>query len=224
MRRFISADLVGNLVSNQAIILPKAGRKHLLKVLRLKDGDEVELCDGNGLSAVGKIYGPEIELGEVQTHTPPKKLCVVLSLIKSERFRFAIEKLAELGVTEIRPLLAARCQQKIPLNKRVDKLAKWNLIAENAVRQSGRYFTPKIHLPDSVENISELNYDHILTDPTLKTTTQNPKNPAIWIGPEGGFESFEIDQFENFKRLYLSDAILRSETAAIVATVLIKTP
>ncbi len=223
MRRFISADLEGQLESNATLTLPKAASRHLLKVLRLKEGAQVELCDGNGTSAIGTIQGSEIEIGKVETHDAPEKCCVVLSIIKSERFRFAIEKLAELGITEIRPLLANRSQLKIPKQKRADRLVKWNLIAENAIRQSGRYFTPKIYLPDSAENISKLDYNHILTDPNANKGLTKIENPAIWIGPEGGFDNSEFELLQGFKTLYLSDAILRAETAAIVATTLIKT-
>ena len=217
MRRFVSTDLYGLIQDNQTLLLPKDGIRHLVKVLRLKDGEEIEVCDGRGNSAIGVLSGKVIVLGERQTHPEPPALCVVLSIIKTERFRFAIEKLAELGVREIRPLFAERGQVKIPIEKREAKLAKWLKTTENATRQSGRFFTPLIYLPEDATTISKLEYDHIVCHQHAKQEVVDVENPAIWIGPEGGFSENETAMFDGFEEMFLSRAILRSETAAILA-------
>ena len=149
---------------------------------------------------------------------------------KADKLEWIIQKCTELGISEIVPVITDRVIVKLDEKSTSKKLERWNKIALEASKQSGRQKVPEvkkpINLKNLVENISK--YDILLfpyeceKETTLKSALRNLdkkcKNIAILIGPEGGFseEEVELFHFENVKQVTLGPRILRTETAGLV--------
>ena len=195
-------------------VLNQAKLHHLVKVLRLKEGDSAKISNGRGLVAVGTFNGNnQIILENIEEHKRCNTINFFLSAMDSvNRMRFAIEKLSEIGISSITVGRTLRSGKK---NFELSKIKIW---AESAVEQSGNPFIPEVY------KIEKLDYDKfpecIDVCGTIKFQKLTSNNLAI--GPEGGWDSSELSQF---KRSYLMDfATLRSETAAIVAATLLLSP
>ncbi|HEY3251412.1 MAG TPA: RsmE family RNA methyltransferase [Ignavibacteria bacterium] len=230
--------------------------KHLSKVLRKESGSEIFVTDGIGnlykcvISAIKKneiictITGKQNNINE-----SPIKLTAYISLLKNpSRFEFAIEKLTELGVYEIQPLITDRV-----ISKKKDKSGRWQSIALSAMKQSQRCRLPQVNRPvdfeDAIKSCKSIMkliaHEKSLTPlpaPMLWQAGQPPLHPrqnhsragiergsksiqsiSLFIGPEGGFSDEEIKLANDygFQLLSLGNRKYRSETAAIAAAALI---
>lgn len=211
--------------SNSSVILSKDEEKHL-RVLRLKDNEEIYLSNGKGLFALAKV--------NIQNNTPiitPKvfyenfgelnhKITVAICQIQSrERMEFLLEKAVELGVVEI---IIVHCDYSQKFNISVDRL-KNKAIA--ALKQSHRSILPQIKFEKSIQSlISNLNTNiiPILLDENGDSPLEENINEdaIIFVGCEGGFSQNELEAFTNIKNLRrwnLGNRRLRAETAAIKA-------
>ena len=136
--------------------------RHLRDVLRLKPGDEVYVFDGLGhefRSTVSNIRRDVAELlieAEVEPAKPESHLQLNLgvALLKGEKFDLVVQKATELGVTKITPLIT--CHADIHLrdaNDATKRVTRWQRIALEAAKQSGRAFVPEISLPVAFEKV-----------------------------------------------------------------------
>src|SRR5690349_23764499 len=149
--------------TDQTVNLTADEARHLRDVLRLKAGDEVYVFDGRGREfrcTVVKITRAAAEM-RIEAEVAPAKpesqlqlnLCV--ALLKGEKFDLVVQKATELGVRKITPLITRHAD--IHLRDAADatkRVARWQRIALEAAKQSGRAFVPEISLPvafDSVE-------------------------------------------------------------------------
>ncbi|MGB9763273.1 MAG: RsmE family RNA methyltransferase [Minisyncoccia bacterium] len=205
--------------------------KQWLKVLRLKEGDEVILINGQNQEALVKLINIshdfiEGEIIEVRKNQNEPKIETYLycSILKKENFELVVQKATEVGVKEIIPLITSRT---IKLNLNQKRLEK---IVQEAAEQAGRGIVPLINNPVNFENAIQFarNNDlNILFDPEgtkfTKNIIKNKNKIGVFIGPEGGWDDKEIDlaQRNNFKIISLGKLILRAETAAIIAPYLI---
>lgn len=203
----------------------------LSRVLRFKDGDELVLFDDIGpeyfdyLCMVKSIKNNVVELmvkSKSENHKEPKKqVTLFCAVLKKDNFALVVEKVVELGVFEIRPIITARTIKDV---LRLDRLAK---IAKEATEQSGRAMVPKIHAPisfkEAMNTTSEFN-QNIFFD-ISDVNRQHPpsiigdlQSISIFIGPEGGWSPEEIALAKTAKLNFmsLSPLTLRAETAAIV--------
>lgn len=198
----------------------------LKKVLRVNDGYEFRLVDCVGIPYLceykdGKAY---VKSKIDENNELDVDITVILSLIKNDKFDFALQKLTELGVTRIVPYKAKRSVVKE--GKGTNKLDRFRKIVTEASEQSHRNRIPEIcdyasfkDLPKYLSDINILAYEketNIINDFKSKSIT-------ILIGPEGGFETDEVENFISmgFNSISLGKRILRAETAAIYLTSII---
>ncbi|MGN0013356.1 MAG: RsmE family RNA methyltransferase [Candidatus Bruticola sp.] len=204
--------------------------KHLTRVMRLRVGQEFVSFDNSGAEFVCRlteIARHGLAQGEVLSASFPDvesacRLRICLSIVKGERFDWAVEKLTELGVAEIVPIQTEFTQVIAPAD---NKRERWQRLAAGAAGQSGRVMVPEITAPMSFTealikysaegtcimfNCGAEPFD--LKDEALSACT-------IFIGPEGGFSLSELQAAEaSGCRFYsLGKRILRVETAALAA-------
>jgi 16S rRNA (uracil1498-N3)-methyltransferase len=232
-RLFLSAISAG-ITPGSSITVTGDEARYLNNVLRMHRGDALIVFGPDGVSASTRLTG--VSKGEVKlevleilpsrTETESGIVLVQGLLKKGSKMELVIEKATELGVSAIVPVITRRSQLK-----RVGKLERWNRIALEAARQSGRTTTPHIHEPVEFKKFIEgvddklkgfIFYEEESDD--LKITDRPlPENPYILIGPEGGFTSSEVEQAKavGFISRSLGQNILRAETAAISALTLV---
>jgi 16S rRNA (uracil1498-N3)-methyltransferase len=210
---------------------------YIANVRRFKVNDEIMIFDGLGKSFKGKITS--IAKGKVSgkilssSYTNPAFIVNLYTAIpKNERFEWLIEKCAELGISSIIPLNSARSVLTSFSDNKLDRFKK---ISISASSQCGRSDIMKICSPidfssacknasndKSFTNIVPWESENVLSINDL-FKKEKRSNANIFIGPEGGFENSEIELAKslNFKTISLGKNILRVETAAIAASVLI---
>jgi 16S rRNA (uracil1498-N3)-methyltransferase len=227
-----------NCIREHIATLPSNQAHHLRNVLRIKSGDFVEIFDGKGNGYTGEVelHGSKVFIRDLQTlpsQQPSLRLILAAALIKSTKFEWMLQKATELGVDEFIPLKTARSEIRISENKMTSRMERWNRIVQEAAKQCRRYAAPLIRQP--------LNFSEFLsaeeTDPSGKLLfCENAPDPfqldpaalshplALCIGPEGGWESSEIERAREagYKIFSLGQRILRAETAAIAAVSIVQ--
>jgi 16S rRNA (uracil1498-N3)-methyltransferase len=220
-----------NLILNTKINLDPQASIHLVKVLRLKLGDELRLFNGDGseylahITSAGK-KNTEIEINSILSTDPkvsfPMHLGQVIS--KGDRMDFTVQKATELGITDITPLWSERCDVRLKGERLEKKIEHWKKIAISACEQSGRNHIPIIH-PAMNYNEWACSVDsetkivlHTRDQKSLSDITP-PASIALLVGPEGGITDEEVQQCiqQGFTGLTLGPRILRTETAALSA-------
>lgn len=204
---------------------------HARRVLRLEVGDEVEVFDGQGRTGSGPIVEVSrtdvaIAVGPLANHPRPAgaRLSLVTALPRAHRQQFLFEKLTELGVASVRPMVSARSTVK----PAADAAAKWQRYCIEAAKQSGTAYLPEIGAPESFSaTLASAAPDSpgcIATPapaarPLAALLAQYPAEARItvWIGPEGGFAPAELECAEQRGLLPISlgPQVLRIETAAL---------
>ena len=196
---------------------------HIVKVLRYKPGDKVYFTDGRGgkylteiISASGKNCSVKIiEYTKVEENFP--KIHVAIAPPKKiDRFEFFVEKAVEAGIDEITPIITRFSERKKLNIQRIEK------IAISAMKQSLRYYKPKLNEMTKFNEFISKEYNAekyiALCNAEKKINQFSPSdNILILIGPEGGFDDQEIKlaHEKGFKTIKLSNARLRTETAAL---------
>jgi len=219
-------------VTDQTVTLAADEARHLRDVLRLKAGDEVYVFDGVGREFRCTVTRQAAEL-HIETEVEPAKpesqlqLNLGVALLKGEKFDLVVQKATELGVKRITPLVTRYAD--IHLRDQSDaakRVTRWQRIALEAAKQSGRAFVPEISLPVGFDSInpeglcvmfSERGGESLEILPSSKTIT------AI-IGSEGGWSDEELEsaRARDFHVITLGGRILRAETAAITVTALLQ--
>ena len=209
--------------------------QHLARVLRARPGMEFDIATGECLRR-GTVVSVsddrvEFELGEELPRAAESNVTVVLAVIKFDRFEWAVEKLTELGVRQIIPLVAARTDTHLgaAAMKRVDR---WRRIAREASEQSRRLAPPEIRDPQKLKDALSASGDCRLVlaeteeEKSLASSLPNDATAAttIAVGPEGGWTEAELAQFVSagWRAVTLGQNILRAETAAIAAAAVIQ--
>jgi 16S rRNA (uracil1498-N3)-methyltransferase len=206
---------------------------HIVKVLRMKPGDELLLCDGNGGEYSVRIA--QVRKAEVATETLGRAvrelrrpfITLGQGLPKSDKMDWIVQKASELGVSNIVPLVTERTIVKIKDTEK--RVARWRKIAREAAMQSDRPDVPHVDVvrpfgeflrasDSGPETLRLLPWEEG-TAPVKNVLRQTPcmKNIVVLIGPEGGFTKDEAGSAEGagFKVVSLGRNILRTETAAL---------
>ncbi len=201
---------------------------HISKVLRMSAGDNIIVCDGEGIDYDAVITS--ISKTEVVAEITGKYVCdaeptvdvtLYQALPKQGKMEYIIQKTTELGINKIVPVYTKRC-----VVKPSDKTERWSKVAESAAKQCGRGIIPEvmstISFTDAIEQMKE--YDLALMPYEceekngLKKILQSSsyKTVSIFIGPEGGFDLKEVEAAigAGVKTVTLGKRILRTETAA----------
>lgn len=208
---------------------------HLSRVLRARPGQEFEIVAGEKVRH-GRIESISDErvvfaLGEETSAAAALPICMLLAVFKFDRFEWAIEKLTELGVAEIQPVIAARTDAHLA-SSAAKRAERWRRIAFEAAQQSRRSSTPAMHDPIALKRAVVLEATHkILLAETekreslaavLKSFPPLEAGDAkihLAVGPEGGWTEAELQLFaaNGWRSATLGTTILRAETAAIAA-------
>jgi 16S rRNA (uracil1498-N3)-methyltransferase len=206
--------------------------RHAASVMRLKEGQPVELFDGRGTltkARIEKISAGQVtcRIENIQTAEKPAwpRIIIAASVPKADRFDLLIAKCTELGADRITPVMFERCVKQ-PKNPKAQD--RWRNITISAAKQCKRLFLPEIDKPlPLTEAISKLAADYpascmlvgSLADnakPLLKIEFKS-KDVITFIGPEGGLTDAEIELLTvaGAVPVRITDAVLRVETAAI---------
>ncbi|OLF50967.1 16S rRNA (uracil(1498)-N(3))-methyltransferase [Pseudomonas chlororaphis] len=210
--------------------LPEAQAHYIGRVLRMAEGDALQLFDGSGnefrgtLLEVGKkrvvVQLDDSFAGQVES---PLQIHLGQGLSRGERMDWAIQKATELGVNEITPIFSERCEVRLKDERADKRLAHWRQVAISACEQCGRSRVPVIHPPLLLADwIKQTQADlklvlHPVAEPLLSHA--KPTSLAFLIGPEGGLSDAEVEQAQQagFHSARLGPRVLRTETAPVVA-------
>ena len=218
-----------NLEIGKVLILIQDSSKHLVNVLRKKEGSLIELFDGKGSSCTAEIISSQkkrvkVKLVEEAVFQDRKGIKISLgqSLIKTEPFSFSIQKATELGVTSISPLYTERTVIKLKSNSTKSRKARWQSIATHACQQCGENWLPEINEIQRLEDWAQaVKAKHkIVLYPNAETKLSSltfDDSVAIAVGPEGDFTDSEINLLteKDFLPVKLGERVLRADTAVI---------
>lgn len=217
-------------VWNGKIIIENEEYHHAINVKRLKLKDKIEVNDLNGNFFIGTIYEIKknsllVTIDEKVKKSPPRinitlYQCLLNKLSKIDEL---IEPISQLNVTTFVPVMSDFTS--IKAKDIQNKMEKWQKIAIQSIKQCKRLFPLHIENPQRLYNIDPIAklkiafYENEKHQTLKDLNTQNLDSLAIIIGPEGGFSENEVYylQKKGFMTLSLSDNILKTEVATIVA-------
>lgn len=219
-------------------VLEGADVNHMKNVLRMRQGEEVKISDGEG-----KVYRCRVGayedgravldiLEELETDTElPSEIWLFQGLPKGDKMDWIVQKAVELGVYRIVPFRASRSVVKLDEKKAGKKCGRWQTVAKGAAEQSGRGVIPEVgQVQDFREALRTAgSLDRILIPYELERGMAETvkviediapgQSVGIFIGPEGGFEKEEIELAVQHGAVPVSlgKRILRTETAGLTA-------
>ncbi len=216
------------------ITLDEETSKHVVSVLRMQRGEQLHLTDGKGNLLTAEITDDHKRMcvvrvtGKQFINRSPRQVAIAISLLKNgSRFEWFIEKAAELGISDIIPLL---CERTEKLHCRFER--KVNIII-SAMLQSGQVWKTTLHEPKTLDAaFSHAQYGqkfiaHCSDESKTalsRISDASVSSQIIFIGPEGDFTKEEIELARQHQCIPVSlgDTRLRSETAGIVAAAILK--
>jgi 16S rRNA (uracil1498-N3)-methyltransferase len=231
-------------VSEEApeVVLRGPQKRYVRDVLRMGPGDSLVLFDGSGIefpSAITEATRRHVKvriLGRKEgRRESPIDILIGIGLLKTNKMDWVIQKVSELGVREVHPFAAHRTVPALDPERAEKKRGRWQTIAREASRQSGRSTVADVR--------PVLSFDEIVTqsesvDLSLIFTTEaisplealaqqqiaRPHRMLLLVGPEGGFspEEEQIAVNQGFLPVGLGPRVLRAETAAILAVGLVQ--
>ena len=203
------------------------------KVLRLKAGEQVLVCDGEGkeclCAVVDSAWNLEVLERRESVSEPGVQVSVYMAFPKSDKLEHVIQKATELGIYEIVAFPSARCVSKPDEKILKKKLERWQKIAASAAEQSGRGRIPQVViLPSFAEALkrgAQADLPMMFYENERATTLHMALNAGEWksaallTGPEGGLEEKEVKlaMEAGWKVCTLGKRILRCETAPLCA-------
>lgn len=218
------------LSENTALITGEEAQ-HISRVLRMKKGDEVTLCDGEGNFYEARLTdfnekSVEAEILSMRrAETEPRvKLSIFQGVPKNPKLETIVQKLTEIGATAVVPMDTQRAVAKLDKSAKVERLRK---IAREAAKQSKRGIIPTVSdtmsFKDAIKEAAKANLMIIAYEEehetSLKSALQGktPESVSVLIGPEGGFEKEEVEKAVALGAVSvtLGKRILRTETAPI---------
>lgn len=241
VRRF-HAPPVAFAADEKSVILDSDETRHLRDVLRLEKGDEVLVFDGAGREfscAIESITKTSSELRILSEVSPPRPesplaLTLAIVLLKHEKFDLVVQKATELGVTQIIPVTSERADVRPRPDEDAGKRrARWQRIALEAAKQSGRARVPEVAPTQSLETVVEAFQDaeRLMFAERAGESLRNvfevlkaPRGIVALVGPEGGWSDAEIEfaRKAGWRIVTLSGRIMRAETAAMAVAALLQ--
>jgi len=216
-------------ISTKILTFDKIESRHIVKVLRKKEGAILNITNGFGLLFKGKIIDASekhctvnLIAIEKQKKEHPYNLHIAIAPTKlNDRFEWFLEKATEIGIDQITPLLCEHSERKVIKPERMEK------VIITAAKQSLHFNFPKLNEIISLKDFLNIenkdlkliahceNQEKVL----LKNAVKPKQDVCILIGPEGDFSNKEINMAiqNNYKPVSLGNSRLRTETAGIVA-------
>jgi 16S rRNA (uracil1498-N3)-methyltransferase len=220
--------------SQKEIVLDEDTSRHVVQVLRMKEGEKLNLTEGKGNLITAEVIDAHKKHCSVKvqasSHEPRavRKVAIAISLVKNtNRFEWFLEKATEIGVSEIIPLIGERTEKQ---KFRYDRMKG---ICISAMLQSQQTWLPVLHEPKQFNNLAIEQFDdqqkfiahcEKSSDKNSLSTFQPFNHSTILIGPEGDFTKDEIKLAleNNFVPVSLGKTRLRTETAGVVAVSLLR--
>ena len=223
-------------ISSDTIRIRDPERHHLLNVLRLKYGDDVQIFDGEGNSYNTRLTDTEsipavASIQDHQLHPPiPPHITLFQAIPKADKMDLIVQKTTEIGADEIVPMMCERSVPKRGEDAQQKQQDRWERIAIEASKQCGRPRFPNLFPPrtigeclDQAKNceLSLLLWENEV-ERKIKSVLRNHrhiKSISLFIGPEGGFSDAEVENAIDSGCLptTFGGNTLRTETAAMVA-------
>jgi len=198
-------------------VLSEAHRRHLEGSLRLRDGDQLTVGDGQGAWAECVMAGEPRLVSAVRRVPPPThRLTVAFALIKGGRPEMAVQKLTELGIDRIVPFTADRSIVKWDAQKSRRNVERFRRVVEEAVMQCRRAWLPVV---DEIKQFDDMLKfaDCAIADMSGRPLESSDR--VLMVGPEGGWSDRE--RAAQLPKVKLASPVLRAETAAIAAATLL---
>jgi 16S rRNA (uracil1498-N3)-methyltransferase len=224
-RFFVPIDFI----TQQGCVITGSDAEHIRSALRLKKGDAIQICDGFGseYAAIITGVGKDIEVSftqKLENLAEPKcSITLYQGIPKLAKMETVVQKCVELGVKKVVPVLNERCVSKPTQNDK--KQLRWQKIAMEAAKQSGRGIIPAVMQPTSFGQSLALMKAHELLivcyeneqHVSLKSVLEGQVDIGLVIGPEGGLTSAEVQQMMDVggKTVTLGKRIMRTETAGM---------
>ncbi|MBP0047231.1 16S rRNA (uracil(1498)-N(3))-methyltransferase [Marinobacterium sp. AK62] len=205
--------------------------QHVVRALRMNDGDPIRVFNGEGVECLARLVDvskrsafAELEQTETPAVESPLQIHVGQTLSRGERMDFAVQKATELGVSRITPLTSERCEVKLKGDREDKRLRHWQQVAISACEQSLRTRVPRIESVSPLQSwIEQVDADlklvlHHHTAQPLQTM-EKPGSVALLIGPEGGLTEAEVDAAlaAGFQPVAFGPRVMRTETAPVAA-------
>ncbi len=219
-----------NIRDNIIVINEKQDINHLKNSFRMKAGDRLRVVDGEFeyICEITDVEKKEILAGIVETkednYSTKCEIDIAQGLLKNDKMDLTIQKLTEVGINRIIPMITERTIVKVK-----EKKSKWDVVSREALKQCQGVKLVDITSPTRLKDIDFESYDLVLlpyecaqgtkiTDITRNSEKELTKVLYL-IGPEGGFAEKEVEFLvgKGAKVISLGKRILRAETAAIVA-------
>ncbi len=224
------------LIPGELLELTERSSAYLGRVLRLGEGDEIQLFNGDGHDYPARIErrGPKLcaRIGAPGPSEPEPALAIELwlGISRGERMDLAIQKAVELGVERIRPLFTERCQVRLDASRREKRGRHWQGVIISACEQSGRRRVPQLEGAGRLEEaLDQRRGSGLLLDPEAPIALTGLPAPgpelSLLVGPEGGLSGRERDMAvrSGFRAVRLGPRILRTETAPLAALAAVQT-
>jgi len=235
------------------VTLASEEARHLRDVLRLGTGDEAFVFDGEGREYLctvkangrgGSRQDKTATLAVRERANAPRPesslyLTLAVALLKGEKFDLVVQKATELGVTRVVPVVTKRADVRLrDTSDGTKRAARWQRLALEAAKQSGRARVPRVATPASLAEVlagaggagkeaARLMFAERAGNALIDETDESVAHPSelvALVGPEGGWEDEEIDQAikAGWRVVTLGGRTLRAETAAIIVTTLLQ--
>ncbi len=228
-------------IIGEKLYITKDDVNHIYRVLRLNKDDIIIVSDRKGKEYISRIIeiNKQTVICEIveafdNLSEPPVKIILYQGLPKAQKMELIIQKGVEIGICKIQPVITQRVIVKTEGKDITNKLERWRKISEEAAKQSNRGIIPEVLEPitfdEAIEEIKSLDlsivpYEKEKSNGLKKILldNSNAKNIGVIIGPEGGFDEFEIDKCikNGVLSVTLGPRILRTETAGIAVSSMI---
>ena len=222
-------------LTGDSLVLTGENAQHA-KVLRLKAGEEVLVCDGQGMECLCEVTGFDpgelyltVKQRRVSETEATVKVSIYMAFPKADKLEHVIQKATELGAYEIVAFPSSRCISKPDEKSLKKKLERWQKIAASAAEQSGRGLVPQVialgSYQEALARAAQADKALMFYENERATTlrmaleTGSYKTVSLLTGPEGGLEEKEVAQAQDagLQVCTLGKRILRCETAPLCA-------
>ncbi|HVZ20588.1 MAG TPA: 16S rRNA (uracil(1498)-N(3))-methyltransferase [Vicinamibacterales bacterium] len=230
----------GSYATGDLVPLPSDEAQHLSRVLRLQRGDRVRVFNGAGAefeAIVEEVSRQQaaVRVGAAVTAAPEARVSVTLvqAVLKGDKMDDVVRDGVMLGVTAIQPVVTRRAETSREALVRAHRRERWSRVAVSSAKQCGRAVVPAIGEPQAFEAALEDVAAGRLPSPALMFVEPSasahaaplhplgstpPREAALLIGPEGGWDPTEIAQAARACRLVtLGARTLRADVMAVVA-------
>lgn len=230
--RVIRAFVDRALASGDELALPEDAAGHLVRVLRLREGDACVLFNGDGhdypatLLAAGKReVRVRVERREPVDNESPLRVTLLQGIARGEKMDWILQKATELGVAAFLPVASERSEVRLDAERADKRVAHWRSVVRSACEQSGRARVPEVTAPQPLAAALDAlpTQPRFLLDPFAERAigglALHGFACVLAIGPEGGWSPRDREQLlsAGFIGLRLGPRVLRTETAGLAA-------